>query len=279
MAGRPFRAACAQLTSTPDLAANLAAIDRLAREAADGGADLVAFPENAPLLAPGKAMAEAAVPEEEHPARAAAAEAARACGLWVLLGSLAVRTGDPDGRLANRSLLFDPKGAVRARYDKIHMFDADPASGERYRESERYRPGGGAVLAETPWGLLGMTVCYDLRFPELYRDLARAGAWALSIPSAFTVPTGEAHWETLLRARAIEAGAYVLAPAQCGTHYGTRRTWGHTLVVDPWGAVVARAGGEPGLVFADLDPERADEARKRVPSLSHDRPWEPPRAA
>lgn len=279
MADRPFRAACAQLTSIPDLEANLAAIRRLAREAADGGAELVAFPENAPLLAPGAAMAEAAVLEEEHPGRAAAADAARECGIWVLLGSLAARTGDPGGRLANRSLLFDPEGAVRARYDKIHMFDADPASGESYRESERYRPGGGAVLAGTPWGLLGMTVCYDLRFPELYRVLARAGAWVLSIPSAFTVPTGEAHWEVLLRARAIEAGAYVLAPAQCGAHYGTRRTWGRTLVVDPWGAVVARAEEEPGLVFADLDPERAREARARVPSLSHDRPWTPPRAA
>ena len=274
---RGFRLACAQLTSTPDLDANLRGIDRQIRAARAGGADLVAFPENAPLLAPAGAMQAAAAPEDVHAATQAVCAAAREAGIWVLLGSLAVEPGAADGRLANRSLLIDAAGTVTCRYDKIHMFDADPGSGESYRESERYRPGGRAVTARTPWGLLGMTVCYDLRFPELYRALAAAGAWFLSVPSAFTRPTGEAHWETLLRARAIETGCWVVAPAQCGVHYGRRRTWGHSMVVSPWGRVVAEAGDEPALLFADLDPDAVAEARTMVPSLAARQRWrEPP---
>ncbi len=274
--GRRFRLACAQITSTPDLDANLAAMVRQIGAARAGGADLVAFPENAPLLAPARLMQAAAAPEADHPAVRAVCAAAAEAGIWVLLGSLAVGAGDPEGRLANRSLLIGADGAVVQRYDKIHMFDADPGAGERYRESERYQAGTEAVCARTPWGLLGMTVCYDLRFPGLFRALARAGAWFLSVPSAFTRPTGEAHWEPLLRARAIETGCWIVAPAQCGVHYGRRRTWGRAMVVDPWGRVVAAAGEDPELVFADPDPAAVVEARQRIPSLDAQPPWSGP---
>jgi predicted amidohydrolase len=197
---------------------------------------------------------------------------ARETGAWLLAGSLVVRLPGEE-RLANRSYLFDPQGAVVARYDKIHMFDVDLAGGERYRESAQFRPGERAVLADTPWGKLGMSVCYDLRFPALYRALAQAGARMLSIPSAFALPTGEAHWHSLLRARAIETGCFVLAPAQTGLHEGGRRTYGHSLIVDPWGAVLADGGEAVGFVTAELDLARVDEARRAVPSLSQDRPW------
>ncbi len=256
--------------------ANLRVITDMVREAARKGADLVAFPENAPILSPSAKMKESAAPEEKHPAVDTVVSAARETGKWVLLGSVAVGTDDPDGRLANRSILVNPEGEIVARYDKIHMFDADPAAGEHYRESDLYLPGEQAVVAETPWGILGMIICYDMRFPELSRTLACAGAWFISVPAAFTRPTGEAHWKTLLRARAIETGSYVFAPAQCGLHYGKRRTWGHSLIIDPWGRVVASAGEEPELIFADLDPALSEDAHKRVASLRHDRPWEAP---
>lgn len=275
---RCLRLACAQLTSTPDLGANLRTIEQQIHAARAARADLVAFPENAPLLAPANAMQAAAAPEELHAATQAVCVTARKAGIWVLLGSLAVESDTSDGRLANRSLLIDAAGNVMCRYDKIHMFDADPGSGESYRESERYRPGAHAVTARTPWGLLGMTVCYDLRFPELYQSLAKAGAWFLSVPSAFTRPTGKAHWEALLRARAIETGCWVFAPAQCGVHYGRRQTWGHSMVVSPWGRVVAVAGDQPELVLADLDPGAVTEARNMVPSLSVRRRWCEPAA-
>ncbi|HYD99546.1 MAG TPA: carbon-nitrogen hydrolase family protein, partial [Alphaproteobacteria bacterium] len=181
-----------------------------------------------------------------------------------------------DGRVANRLFVIDPQGEIRARYDKIHMFDVDLAGGESYRESATFRPGEQAVLAQTPWGGLGMTVCYDLRFPHLYRALAQAGARLLAVPAAFTVPTGRAHWHVLLRARAIETGCFVIAPAQTGTHDAGRQTYGHSLIVDPWGEVLADGGGEPGFVTADLDLGRIDEARGMVPALRHDRPFAPP---
>ncbi len=276
-AAAPLKLACAQLTSTPDLDANLEQIGRHIAAASDSGADLVAFPENAPLLAPSGVMRSVAAPEAQHPATRALCAAARDAGIWVLAGSMAVDPETGDGRLANRSLLIDAAGSVVRRYDKIHMFDADPESGERYRESEHYRPGRDAVTADTPWGRLGMTVCYDLRFPELFRSLAQAGAWFLSVPSAFTRPTGQAHWKVLLRARAIETGCWVFAPAQCGTHYGRRRTWGHTLVVDPWGRVVAEAeADDPMLLFADLDPAAVTDARAMIPSLAVNPGWSAP---
>jgi len=211
-------------------------------------------------------------------------EVAQEAGVWLLIGSLAVDLSREPGtagesRLANRSYLVDPRGAVVARYDKIHMFDVDLAGGESYRESNAFRPGGRAVLAETPWGALGMTVCYDLRFPHLYRALAQAGADFLAIPSAFTVPTGKAHWHVLMRARAIENGCFVFAPAQWGEHAEGRRTYGHSLIVDPWGEVLADAGEGVGIVSARIDVPAIAKARRMVPSLQHDRPFTKPELA
>ena len=268
-----LRAACVQLTATPDRAAGVAAACERVREAAANGARLVMLPENATMLAGGRAMHDAAPAPGDHPARAALAEAARETGAWVLAGSLAERADET--RLANRSVLFDDRGAVAGEYDKIHMFDVDLGD-ESYRESESYRPGSRALVARTPWGGLGMTVCYDLRFPALFRALAQAGARMLAVPSAFTVPTGRDHWHALLRARAIETGCFVFAPAQCGVHYGRRRTYGHSLIVGPWGDILADGGDEPGIVYAEIDPAETDRARRKVPSLWHDRDYAPP---
>ncbi|MDP7345212.1 MAG: carbon-nitrogen hydrolase family protein, partial [Alphaproteobacteria bacterium] len=235
---------CVQLNSGPDMAANLASVGDLVRQAQAGGADLVMLPENSALMAESAAdLRASAVPQAEHPAVAACAELARQTGVWLLAGTLGV--GSADGRVAPRSFLFDAEGEIAARYDKIHMFDVDLPEGEVHRESKTFEPGDRAVLAATPWGLVGLTVCYDLRFPQLYRALAKdGGADFLSVPSAFTRPTGEAHWHVLLRARAIETGCFVVAPAQCGRHPRKRQTYGHSLIVDPWGKVVAEAGTE-----------------------------------
>jgi predicted amidohydrolase len=212
--------------------------------------------------------------ESDHPALGAFRELARETGAWILGGSITVRAGP--GKVANRSLLLDPGGEIAGRYDKIHMFDVDLPGGESYRESDTYEPGRATCVARTPWGGLGMTVCYDLRFPWLYRDLALAGADFLSVPSAFTRPTGTAHWSVLLRARAIETGCFVFAPAQCGEHAGGRKTYGHSLIVDPWGAVLAEAGEGVGVIVADIDPSRVAEVRTSVPSLRHIRGYAPP---
>jgi predicted amidohydrolase len=184
-----------------------------------------------------------------------------------------------DGRAANRSFLFAADGSVLARYDKLHMFDVDLPGGESYRESDTFRPGDSAVVADLPWARLGLSICYDVRFPYLYRDLARAGADVIAVPSAFTRQTGEAHWHVLLRARAIETGCFIVAPAQTGTHHKDRKTFGHSLIVDPWGRVLADAGTEPGIVAADIDLERISAARGAVPALSHDRAYHVPRPA
>ena len=192
-------------------------------------------------------------------------------GAWLLAGSLSIRLEDEWS--ANRCYLIDSTGAIRAAYDKIHMFDVELNDRETYHESATYRPGDRAVLAETPWGPLGMTICYDLRLPHLYRDLAQRGAMMLAVPSAFTRPTGEAHWEVLLRARAIENAAYVFEPAQCGTDPHGRKTWGYSLIVDPWGEVIAAADEEPGYIIADIDPARATEIRRSLPSLNHNRDY------
>jgi predicted amidohydrolase len=193
---------------------------------------------------------------------------ARDLGRWLLLGSLAVKTGE--GRLANRSVLFAPEGRIAARYDKIHMFDVTVSEAERYQESKNFRAGSAPVLARLPWGMLGMSVCYDLRFPHLYRALAKAGALFLSVPSAFTKATGQAHWHVLLRARAIETGCYVFAPAQGGRHENGRETYGHSLIVDPWGRIIAEAGEEPAIAIAKIDPAEVERARSRIPALTHD---------
>ena len=257
------------------MAANIAAAAALARAARAAGADFIAFPECVAMMEMGRERTLAnAAPADSHPALAAFRALAEETGAWLLGGSLAILL---DGeRVANRSCLIDASGTVRASYDKIHMFDVDLDGGESYRESATYRPGGSMALADTPWGVLGMTVCYDLRFPRLYRDLAHAGATMLSVPSAFTRPTGAAHWEVLLRARAIENGAYVFAPAQCGEHPHGRMTWGHSLIVDPWGTVLADGGEAPGYVIAEIDPARVAEVRRALPSLTHDRAYRKP---
>ncbi len=268
----PFRLACVQVNAGNDMAANIEAASAFARRARADGADFIAFPECVAMMEMGRERTLAkAHPEETHPALAAFRALAGELGVWLLGGSLAVRL--EEDRVANRSYLIDPSGKAIASYDKIHMFDVDLDGGESYRESATYRPGGNLTLADTPWGRLGMTVCYDLRFPQLYRDLAHAGATLLSVPSAFTRPTGVAHWEVLLRARAIENGAYVFAPAQCGEHPYGRRTWGHSLIVDPWGTVLADGGEVPGYVIAEIDPAKVDEVRRSLPSLTHDRPY------
>src|SRR5271169_3996502 len=259
----PFTVSCVQFTAARDYEPNIRAASELIRRARDDGADFVLTPENTGLMEPiGKLRREKARDEANHPVLAALREVAR-------------ETGIPEGerRLANRSYLVDASGAVVARYDKIHMFDVDLAAGESYRESNAFRPGGELVLAETPWGVLGMTVCYDLRFPQLYRTLAQASAEFLAIPSAFTVPTGKAHWHVLLRARAIENGCFVFAPAQWGEHAEGRRTYGHSLIVDPWGEVLADAGQGVDIIIERIEVARIAEARRMVPSLGHDRPF------
>ncbi|HZT88752.1 MAG TPA: carbon-nitrogen hydrolase family protein [Stellaceae bacterium] len=278
-----FTASCVQFTAGRDPAANLAVVAGLVRRARDAGADLIMTPEVSNFIETGRARREKARREGDDPFLAGMRELARETGAWLLLGSLVIDpAGEPDTapdekRLANRSFLLDPAGAIVARYDKIHMFDVDLDGGESYRESNAYRPGGGTVVAETPWGRLGMSVCYDLRFPYLYRALAHAGADFLAVPSVFTVPTGRAHWEVLLRARAIENGCFVFAPAAWGEHEAGRRTYGHSLIVDPWGAVLADGGEEVGIVTAAIDPVKVAEARRMVPSLRHDRPFSRPR--
>lgn len=271
-----FRAACVQTRASDDVAENIRETSRLVREAAARGADFIATPENTTLMA---ANAETKLarsfPEADDPALPAFAELARELKVWLLLGSIAVRLDAH--RTANRSFLFSPDGRITARYSKIHLFDVEVAPGESYRESATVTGGHQAVSTATPWGPLGLTVCYDLRFPNLYRRLAQAGAFAFTIPSAFTVPTGMAHWHVLLRARAIENGAFVIAPAQGGTHAGGRKTYGHSLIVGPWGEVLAEAPGtEPGVIMAEIDPVHSAQARARMPSLTHDRPFDGP---
>jgi predicted amidohydrolase len=265
-----MRAAILQMRSGVDPAANARAIVQAVADAKAGGADMLFTPEMSNLLDRDRARSEAHLRAEgEDETLAAVREAARAAGLWVHLGSLALR-GEGGQRL-NRGFLIDDTGAVRATYDKIHLFDVDLPTGESWRESSVYARGGRAVAAETPWGRLGLSICYDMRFPDLYRALTGAGATILAVPAAFTVPTGRAHWHVLLRARAIEAGVFVIAAAQAGLHEDGRETFGHSLVVDPWGEVVLDMGAEPGLGFADLDLEKVKAVRSRVPAIDHRR--------
>jgi predicted amidohydrolase len=270
-----LRIACVQLNSGAEIAPNIVASCALIREAHAQGAEFVATPEVSNLceMRPGRA-AEKAFFEAQEPALQAYRELAAELGIWLLAGSLVVKLED-DPRLANRSLLIDSSGGIVARYDKIHMFDVDLEGGESYRESARFRPGERAVVADSPWGPIGMTICYDMRFAYLYRQLAQAGARILTAPSSFARPTGRAHWHVLLRARAIETGCFMIAPAQCGDHEDGRKTFGHSLVVSPWGEILAEAAEEPGIILADLDLSRVDEARSMVPSLKHDRGFSP----
>ena len=260
------RIACLQITAGREFEPNIAKLCRMIRTAAEEGARFILTPENATMIEPVAAAAlRKAVPEQEHPALPALSAAAREAGVWLLIGSLSIRL--QGGRLANRSFLIDDGGAVVARYDKLHCFDVQLRDDEWYRESDTIQAGTEAVLAPSPWGPVGMTVCYDLRFPGLYRTLARAGAAILTVPSAFTRTTGRAHWHPLLRARAIETGCFVVAPAQWGEHAEGRRTWGHSLIVDPWGTVVADGGEGENLVFGTLDLGLVAECRRRIPSL------------
>jgi predicted amidohydrolase len=264
-----FRAACVQLRSTDDVAQNVGIALEFIREAASRGASFVATPENTTLMAPdGGAKLERSFSEGEDRALPAFQSAAEELGTWLLVGSLAIKVSDT--KTANRSFLIDTKGRIAARYDKIHLFDVDLPSGERYRESNTVAGGDVAAVADLPWARLGLTICYDLRFPQLYRSLAKAGASVLTVPSAFTETTGKAHWHVLLRARAIENGAFVIAPAQGGLHANGRRTYGHSLIVSPWGEVIAEADAEPGIIIADIDTALSLDARARIPSLQHD---------
>ena len=276
-----MRAALVQLTVGDDPQANLPETLTYLRAAAAGGADLVLTPECTGLLSSSRDHQRRVLRTEAEDETLAALRAeAREIGIPVMVGSLGLLTGDADGRFANRSFLIGADGEIVARYDKIHMFDVNVSETEVYRESAAYRPGARAVVAEIPFARIGMAVCYDLRFPHLFRRLAQGGAQILTVPAAFNHLTGEAHWEVLLRARAIETGCFVLAPAQTGFHpeeHGKgRRTHGHSLAVNPWGEVMVDAGTDPGVTFVDLDLSEVDKARGRVPSLTHDRPFDGP---
>jgi len=271
--GTTFTAALVQMRSGLAPQANLDAAMRLIGEAKDGGADYVLTPEMTNILEVKRERLFATiVPEENDATLAALRELARKLGIFLHVGSLAIKLSAE--KAANRSFLIDRKGDVVARYDKIHMFDVDLSNGESYRESRNYRPGEIAVTADLPWGRLGLTVCYDLRFPALYRALAEAGCSFLAVPSAFTKQTGEAHWHVLNRARAIENGSFVLAAAQGGAHENGRETFGHSLVVDPWGRVLAEGGTEPGVILARIAPAEVTAARAKIPSLQHGRRFE-----
>ncbi len=277
-ASRILKAACVQMTAERDVAPNIAMATDFIRAAAAKGAELILTPENTTILEPDKAASLAKTPAEaEHPGLSAFADLARDLKVWLVIGSMPVRV-EPT-RIANRCYVFDPKGAIAAIYDKIHMFDVDLPTGESHRESAQVRPGRDGVVVGTPWGGLGLTICYDLRFAYLHRALAQAGAIMLSAPAAFTVPTGEAHWHVLLRARAIETGCYVLAPDMTGIHAEGRATYGHSLIIDPWGRVLADAGKEPGIILADIDPEAVAKARRAIPALTHDRHFAKPASA
>jgi deaminated glutathione amidase len=270
---RRFRASLVQLRAGRSIVANLDQAEALIRRAAQGGAHYVQTPENTALmeLEPERVLAQAQTEQESVPLKRLRA-LARELGIHLHVGSLPIRI-DPE-RVASRSFLLAPEGDIAARYDKLHMFDVDLAGGESYRESHYYCPGAKAVIADLPYGRLGLSICYDLRFPALYRALAAEGAEIIAIPSAFTRQTGEAHWHVLVRARAIETGAFVLAATQGGLHENGRLTYGHSLIVSPWGEILAEAGEDPGVIFADIDLAASTEARARIPALKHGRDFD-----
>jgi deaminated glutathione amidase len=271
--GAAFRVGLIQMRSGRSPAANLDAAVKLIDAAKRDGADYVQTPEMTNILELKRDSLFAAITAEEQDASLAAfRDLARRHAIWVHVGSLAIKVS-PE-RAANRGFLIDPRGDITARYDKIHMFDVDLANGESYRESRSYQPGELATVADLPWGRLGLSICYDLRFPALYRALAESGSTFLAIPSAFTRQTGEAHWHILNRARAIENGCFVLAAAQGGKHENGRETYGHSLVIDPWGNIIAEGDAEPGVVMAEIDPAAVGAARARIPSLQHGRRFE-----
>ncbi|MBK5264848.1 MAG: carbon-nitrogen hydrolase family protein [Alphaproteobacteria bacterium] len=267
-----MRAAICQMTSGTDPMRNAQVIVNAVQEAKDRGADMLFIPEMAGQLDRDRKRAAATlVDEAQNIVLAQVREAAAKVGLWVHLGSLALKDERSDGRWSNRSFVIDDKGDIRARYDKIHLFDVDLATGESWRESSVYGPGECVITVDTPWARMGLSICYDLRFPDLYRALTNAGANILLVPSAFTVPTGQAHWHVLLRARAIEAGCFVIAPAQVGKHEDGRETYGHSCVVDPWGDILLDMNTETGLALIDIEMERIADVRSRIPALANRR--------
>ncbi len=278
-----MRAALIQLCAGDDPAENLPRTETLVREAFARGASLIATPECTNMVTFSRTLQQERLRTEREDATLARLRIlADELGIWLLIGSLCLKADDgEDARHINRSFVIGTDGRIVARYDKIHMFDADLGKGEAYRESAAYRPGARAVIADTDAGRIGLSICYDLRFPHLYRDLAKAGAEILAIPAAFTVPTGRAHWHVLNRARAIETGSYVLAPAQSGTHAAsrgqTRVTYGHSIAVGPWGEIIADAGeAENTVTLVDIDPDAVGRARSRIPAIAHDRPYSGP---
>ena len=271
-----MKAALLQITSSDDPSENLTMVREMVRDAASQGAKFVLTPEVSNCVSTSRSQQNTVLePEQGNLFLAGMIEEAKAQDIWLLLGSIGIKTGDADGRFANRSFLISPAGEIAAWYDKIHMFDVDVSETETYRESAGYRPGDRAVVADAGFARIGMTICYDLRFASLYRTLAQAGAQILTVPAAFSPVTGAAHWEPILRTRAIETGCFVVAPAQCGTHTATkgkqRSTHGHSMVVAPWGEVLLDAGTERGVFCVDLDLDAVEDARRRVPSLDHDR--------
>jgi len=274
--GRTFKVACIQNRAERDMAPSIAALEPMIRAAAAAGADLIQLPEMATMIEPEPRLVLAkALPEAEDPGLKAFRALARETGCWILAGSLLFKEKGEEC-VVNRSLLLNDKGNIVARYDKMHLFDVDLANGETYRESATVRPGESAVLAATPWGPMGLSICYDVRFAALYRALAKGGALFLSIPAAFAYTTGKDHWHILVRARAIETGSYVFAATQCGTRADGWRIYGHSLIVNPWGEVLADAGEENGFVMAEIDPAKVAQARAMVPALQHDRPFAGP---
>ena len=273
-----FVAAAVQMRSGISVAANVAAAEALIREAAAAGAHYVLTPEMTNILDRERAHLLASVSlEESDPALARFRALAKELGIHLHIGSMAIRLGEEgEDRVANRAFLIAPSGDILARYDKIHTFDAELAGGESYRESRLYRPGNVAVVADLPWARLGLTICYDLRFPHLNRALAKAGATVLAVPSAFTRTTGEAHWHVLIRARAIETGSWVIAAAQGGSHENGRETYGHSMIVDPWGRIIVEAEREPGVIYATIDPAESARARAAIPALANERAFAPP---
>lgn len=274
-----FTVACVQTTAGPDVKTNIINASALVREAHKSGATLIVLPEVTNIIDMERsAMAEKLSAEADDISLEAFCILAVELKVWLLLGSLGLKhetalNAEGKPKFANRSFLIGDDGVVRNRYTKIHLFDVDLGAGETYQESKSYEPGNETVVADTPWGKLGMTICYDIRFPHLYRKLAQAGAKFLSIPAAFARPSGKAHWHVLMRARAIENGCYVFAAAQCGEHGGGRSTYGHSLIVDPWGEILADGGTEIGFVLAEIDTSLVDEVRQKIPSLTHDRDY------
>lgn len=268
--------ACIQNCATDNLFANIEDAAALVRQAHEDGAELICSAEFFSFLnLDEQGLDVSPFREDQHPALGAFRTLSQELGIWLLLGSVAVF--DSAGKKRNRSILLDPDGEVTARYDKIHMFDVNLPNGEVYRESDIFNPGDEAVLAELPWGLMGLTVCYDLRFPHLYRNLTQAGASILTVPAAFTRTTGKVHWHVLLRSRAIETGCYVVAPCQYGDH-GKAKTYGHSLIVDPWGRVIADGGEDRGYIISEVDLDEVDKARRMIPALDHDRDYRMPAA-